>query len=203
MSEKTRKQDRRTRYTRQTIKDTFLELLNQKSFTKITVTEICKNAEINRGTFYLHYYDIYDVLSDIFNDMTQDMLTTVDHLFCLNQKSCSYPFCQKIQMESQYRALFLDDAIAPILLEKLAENHGVCRTSKYFLLGGSPALCQNGGEIGCDFAPIPYKHSSFPDIPFGMPDFKLFCFQPLKSMLSLMKKDDSPFFRSESCNEAY
>lgn len=54
--------------------------------------------------------------------MTQDMLTTVDHLFCLNQKSCSYPFCQKIQMESQYRALFLDDAIAPILLEKLAEN---------------------------------------------------------------------------------
>ena len=74
---------------------------------------------------------------------------------------------------------------------------------KYFLLGGSPALCPNGGEIGCDFAPIPYKHSSFPDIPFGMPDFKLFCFQPLKSMLSLMKKDDSPFFRSESCNEAY
>ena len=38
MSEKTRKQDRRTRYTRQTIKDTFLELLKQKSFTKITVT---------------------------------------------------------------------------------------------------------------------------------------------------------------------
>ena len=33
--------------------------------------------------------------------------------------------------------------------------------------------------------------------------YKLFCFQPLKSMLSLMKKDDSPFFRSESCNEAY
>ena len=65
MSEKTRKQDRRTRYTRQTIKDTFLELLKQKSFTKITVTEICKNAEINRGTFYLHttismmYYQIF------------------------------------------------------------------------------------------------------------------------------------------------
>ena len=78
MSEKAKKQDRRTRYTRQTIKDTFLELLKQKSFTKITVTEICKNAEINRGTFYLHYYDIHDVLSDIFNDMTQDMLTTVD-----------------------------------------------------------------------------------------------------------------------------
>ena len=87
-------------------------------------------------------------------------------------------------------------------MHELQQRRG-CRTSKYFLLGGSPALCPNGGEIGCVFAPILYKHSSFPDIPFGMPDFKLFCFQPLKSMLSLMKKDDSPFFRSESCNEAY
>ena len=32
MSEKTRKQDRRTRYTRQTIKDTFLELLKSEKF---------------------------------------------------------------------------------------------------------------------------------------------------------------------------
>ena len=70
MSEKTRKQDRRTRYTRQTIKETFLELLKQKNFTKITVTEICKISEINRGTFYLHYYDIHDVLADILNDMS-------------------------------------------------------------------------------------------------------------------------------------
>ena len=50
MSEKTSKQDRRTRYTRQSIKETFLELLKQKNFTKITVTEICKISEINRGT---------------------------------------------------------------------------------------------------------------------------------------------------------
>ena len=45
MSEKTRKQDRRTRYTRQTIKETFLELLKQKNFTKITVTEICTTTQ--------------------------------------------------------------------------------------------------------------------------------------------------------------
>ena len=77
MSEKTSKQDRRTRYTRQSIKETFLELLKQKNFTKITVTEICKISEINRGTFYLHYYDIHDVLEDILNDITQDMKTTV------------------------------------------------------------------------------------------------------------------------------
>ena len=80
---------------------------------------------------------------------------------------------------------------------------GAVALANIFLLGGSPALCPNGIEIGHVFDAILYKRSSFPGIPFGMPDFKLFCFQPLKSMLSLMKKDDSPFFRSESCNEAY
>ena len=78
-----------------------------------------------------------------------------------------------------------------------------CRISKYFLLGGSPALCPNGGEIGHIFDAILYKRSSFPGIPFGMPYFRLFCFQLSKSMPFLMEKDNFPFFRSESCNEAY
>ena len=116
-------------------------------------------------------------------------------------------FCPGFLFPQAFPFLFLQKFFADISLPStqsiLSCHKRGCRTSKYFLLGGSPALCPNGGEIGCDFAPIPYKHSSFPDIPFGMPDFKLFCFQPLKSMLSLMKKDDSPFFRSESCNEAY
>ena len=57
-----------------------------------------------------------------------------------------------------------------------------CRISKYFLLGGSPALCPNGIEIGYVFDAILYKRSSFPGIPFGMPYFRLFCFQLSKSM---------------------
>ncbi len=40
METKERKEDRRTKYTRQAIKDTFLALLEKKTFSKITVTEI-------------------------------------------------------------------------------------------------------------------------------------------------------------------
>ena len=124
----------------------------------------------------------------------------------IRSRSCITPekFCWSVLImirKAKFMSAELRSAKSDFILSYLEERG--CRTSKYFLLGGSPALCPNGGEIGCDFAPIPYKHSSFPDIPFGMPDFKLFCFQPLKSMLSLMKKDDSPFSRSESCNEAY
>lgn len=42
-----RKMDRRTRYTRQIIRDTLLELMGEKGFSHVTVTEVCKRAELN------------------------------------------------------------------------------------------------------------------------------------------------------------
>ena len=78
--ERTQKTDRRTRYTRQTIKGILLEELKTKPYSKITVTELCKKAEINRGTFYLHYCDIDDVLDDIFEDFLSDTSSVLDHV---------------------------------------------------------------------------------------------------------------------------
>ena len=57
-----KKEDRRNTYTRQAIKDAVFELLRTKPIERISVTEVCKLAEINRSTFYLHYYDCMDVL---------------------------------------------------------------------------------------------------------------------------------------------
>lgn len=124
MPGKQKKEDRRTRYTRQTIKDTLLKLLKKKAFSKITVTEICKLAEINRGTFYLHYYDTDDVLNDILSDMLAETKSIPEHLMCPNKKlsNCSYPFCDKIHSNDQYHYLFLDDTISPKIIEKIAET---------------------------------------------------------------------------------
>ncbi|MCI9068520.1 MAG: TetR/AcrR family transcriptional regulator, partial [Lachnospiraceae bacterium] len=84
MAEKTKKEDRRIRYTKKVIKETFLKLLEKNSFAKITVTELCRMAEINRGTFYLHYYDMEDVLDDILEDMLSDTSSVMEHV--LSQK---------------------------------------------------------------------------------------------------------------------
>ena len=43
----------------------FLDMLSKKSFEKITVKSICENADISRITFYSHYDDKYDLVSDI------------------------------------------------------------------------------------------------------------------------------------------
>ncbi len=54
--------DRRIRRTKALLTDAFLSLLKTKSFHDITVKELCETADVNRGTFYLHYKDIYEMM---------------------------------------------------------------------------------------------------------------------------------------------
>lgn len=57
--------DARVRYTRMIIEKSFLELLGEKSVAKITVTELCQKAQINRATFYKHYLDVPDLMEKL------------------------------------------------------------------------------------------------------------------------------------------
>ena len=54
--------DRRIQKTRQLIMNTFISLLAEKGFEKITINDIAERANINRGTVYLHYVDKFDLL---------------------------------------------------------------------------------------------------------------------------------------------
>ena len=47
---KPRKTDRRTLYTRMVIKEALLSLLAEKEYADITIADLCREAEINRGT---------------------------------------------------------------------------------------------------------------------------------------------------------
>lgn len=52
--------------TRKLIRNTFAELIKEKQeLNKITVSELVKRADINRGTFYNHYDSIYDVAEEL------------------------------------------------------------------------------------------------------------------------------------------
>lgn len=57
--------DRRSRYSLKMIKEALLELLHVKSLDEITVVDVCKTADINRGTFYKYYRDVPDLYAEI------------------------------------------------------------------------------------------------------------------------------------------
>ncbi len=65
--------DRRVKYTKSVIYDTFLNLLREKDINDITVTEVCKLADINRATFYRYYDDCFDLLRKIENDFMEEL----------------------------------------------------------------------------------------------------------------------------------
>ena len=56
-----KKIDRRIRKTKQQLQDGFIQLRKKKDLKDITVKELCELTDLNRGTFYLHYKDIYDL----------------------------------------------------------------------------------------------------------------------------------------------
>ena len=66
---------------RKLIRQAFVELLKEKSFEKITVTDIVKEADINRSTFYAHYPDVFGLIEEIqleVIDYTQQVLSGIN-----------------------------------------------------------------------------------------------------------------------------
>ncbi len=70
---KSEKNDRRVRYTKMVLKESFIKLLEKKDISQITIKEICENADINRATFYAHYADQYDLLRKIENELIDNV----------------------------------------------------------------------------------------------------------------------------------
>jgi len=56
------RQDRRTRRTRQLLRDAFVALLKEKRYEDVSVQDIIERADVARSTFYVHYVDKEDLL---------------------------------------------------------------------------------------------------------------------------------------------
>ena len=70
-------QDRRIRKTRAALKRALAVLMKKKNIKDISVKEITELADVNRGTFYLHYKDVYDLLeqseADFLNELRESI----------------------------------------------------------------------------------------------------------------------------------
>ncbi|MDH6367637.1 MULTISPECIES: TetR/AcrR family transcriptional regulator [unclassified Breznakia] len=60
------------------IKKTFTKLLKEKGLDAMSVTDIARGSKINRGTFYLHYLDKYDLMDKMQDDLIHDLTLILD-----------------------------------------------------------------------------------------------------------------------------
>lgn len=64
--------DIRVKRTKKLLRKGIAELARNKSINKITVKELTDLVEINRGTFYLHYKDVYDLVDSIEDELCEE-----------------------------------------------------------------------------------------------------------------------------------
>ena len=106
MSEK--REDRRGRRTKKLLAQGLTQLMRQKQVKDITVRELADLVDVTRGTFYLYYRDIFDMLEKIETEL----------FVCFKQIIVSH---QEGPILSQTRPMFGD------LFQFIDENQEICR----------------------------------------------------------------------------
>lgn len=71
------KEDRRVMYTKMFLRESLLALLENKPIEKITPTELCRHAGINRNTFYSHYRSPEELLHSIELEVLQKIEASI------------------------------------------------------------------------------------------------------------------------------
>lgn len=68
--------DRRVVRSKTAIKETLLSLMEQKSFSDISITEIVETANYNRGTFYAHFENKDALLADVISELIEELIAS-------------------------------------------------------------------------------------------------------------------------------
>ena len=122
---------------RRLIRDAYVNLMQEKPIDKISISDIVREADLNRGTFYAHYSNPMDVLMEIANEILGDvegffadfsftdflqnpmpLLLRVEKMLADN-----YDFYRRINIHAA--SIGFTDQIKKILIEYISSNKSV------------------------------------------------------------------------------
>lgn len=117
--------DRRTIKTEQHIIEVFLNLLSQRKLSQITVAEITRNANINRGTFYLHYKDVFDLYDKIVKMVLNDLSLAFDKTYPENSstsfRNLTKHIINYVDQKKDVFSILLNSDRGPSFIEKVRQ----------------------------------------------------------------------------------
>lgn len=82
--------------TKKSLVDTLVKLMSHKDFDKISVKDLTEELDINRGTFYLHFKDKYDLLEQKENEIIEEFNETLNTILKERQEGFVLPSDKKI-----------------------------------------------------------------------------------------------------------
>ena len=104
--------DKNSRNAIEYLKQALTELLMEKPFEDISITELCDRAGVNRGSFYYHFVDKYDMVekfkAEILEDMHQHFLQTDQNYEDMLKGHLQYLADQMPMIHAAYKAGAVD-----------------------------------------------------------------------------------------------
>ena len=100
--------NKRKRTSQEKIEKIFLDLIETKEITEITVSQICQLASMNRSTFYANYIDIYDLADKIKENLYHNLLQLYQEESIKKAHSYDYLklFCHIKENQTYYKIMF-------------------------------------------------------------------------------------------------
>ena len=152
------KNNKRKRDSLLKIESAFMDLLQEKSLERISVTEICEKTGLNRSTFYANYIDIYDLADKIGKNLESEFSSTFKTISEQNDLMVFRHIYENQMLYKTYFKLgFHERHLFPYKYdEKRAENDFGNKHLKYhieFFRNGFNAIVKLWLESGCQETP--------------------------------------------------
>ena len=170
---KQEKIDRRIKYTKHALQEALIELLEDHSIAKISVAMLCKEADVNRSTFYAHYESVPQMLEQIENDTMENLQNYISsHSAPYDEFNLEQTMFQILTYVSQNHRLFkallgkngnwdiksgmitlLNTELMGIISPELLQDHALFSYVIEFSVNGSTSVIVRWIETGMNESP--------------------------------------------------
>ncbi|NLR12524.1 TetR family transcriptional regulator [Lactobacillus sp. ZJLC29-4] len=104
--------------TERKIQTAFIKLVMQEGFDRLTVQQLSQMAQINRGTFYLHYLDKFDLLTHY----EDELVTVVQAIFERYPKPRDQSMDERNAFQQMFKYLYRQKQLVVALINSPASQ---------------------------------------------------------------------------------
>lgn len=155
------KNNKRRKESQERLERAFIELLQTRQISEITVSDLIKNAGLNRSTFYANYLDIFDLADKTREKLEQDFSNLFADYDYFNDRNGALKMFRHIKenqlfYQTYFKLCYDDKHLISICDPKRAEMEHVSENLKYhieFFRNGLNAIIKLWLAGGCRESP--------------------------------------------------